>query len=253
MVAPTFANVSSEKSFTLADLSVTGYDAPEFDEEWFGGCYEGDFILKALNNDGSTAAAYYWIDYLEGDDEESPDGMEAGWYTKDGKNYTKLTSEETKAVMFGQGQGFWTLASGYQLVTAGQVTKLDIEFKTNTRNHTALGNCSPVDLELGNLSVVGYDAPEFDEEWFGGCYEGDFIIKLLNNDGSTAAAYYWIDYLEGDDEESPEGMEAGWYTKEGKEYIKLTAEELKSTKIPAGTGFWTLGSGYSLVIPSPVE
>ena len=74
MMAPTFLSVNSETGCKLSDLTVTGYDAPEWnedDEEYEGGCGGGEFILRFLNNDGSVAGAYYWID----DGEIGP-----GWY-----------------------------------------------------------------------------------------------------------------------------------------------------------------------------
>ena len=121
MITPSFASVSSEKQFCLGDLSVTGYDKSEFIEgEWQYGCFEGDFLLKFLNNDGSTAEGYYWIDYKYGEDEKVPEVvMEPGWYLKEGKNYNKLTKEQLDAVAVPAGQGFWTIGSSYKLVVPG--------------------------------------------------------------------------------------------------------------------------------------
>ena len=47
MIAPTFLNVTSSEKCTLADLSVSGYDAPVYDESrgrWSGGT-AGKFYL----------------------------------------------------------------------------------------------------------------------------------------------------------------------------------------------------------------
>ena len=56
MMAPTFLSVNSETGCTLADLSVTGYDAPVYDdeeEEYTGGCAGGEFILSILTSSGT--------------------------------------------------------------------------------------------------------------------------------------------------------------------------------------------------------
>ena len=74
MMAPTFLSVNSETGCTLADLTVTGYDAPEWveEEEYYeGGCGAGEFVLQFLNANGTVASKYYWID--DGD-------TAAGWY-----------------------------------------------------------------------------------------------------------------------------------------------------------------------------
>jgi hypothetical protein len=107
MMAPTFLTVGSETGCTLADLSVTGYTAPEWDdeeEEYTGGCPGGRFILNFLNSDGSNAARYYWID----NGETGP-----GWFFKaDG---TEI-SGGAASVPVPAGQGLWVLGRGMNLV-----------------------------------------------------------------------------------------------------------------------------------------
>jgi hypothetical protein len=52
MMAPTFLNVTFANKCTLADLSVTGYTAPVYDEKrgrWSGGT-KGDFNLQFLTS-----------------------------------------------------------------------------------------------------------------------------------------------------------------------------------------------------------
>ena len=257
MIAPSFANVSATAKFTLADLSVTGYTESKWDStawSWLGGCTRGAFQLKVLKNDGSTDALYSWVDCKSGWSETTPDVFAPGWYTNVGTEYTKLTDEETKAIVFDQGQAFWMITSGYKLVSAGQVTKEDLELKTNKENHTPFGNGMPMELTLGDLSVTGYTESKWDStawSWLGGCTRGAFQLKLLKNDGSTDALYSWVDCKSGWSETTPEVFAPGWYTNVGTEYTKLTEEETKAIKIPAGQGFWIIGSGYSLVVPAP--
>ncbi|MBR3822657.1 MAG: hypothetical protein IKJ37_13680, partial [Kiritimatiellae bacterium] len=76
MMTPNFLNIDSATGCKLSDLKVTGYSAPEWmeeDEYFEGGCQGTDFILQFLNNNGSVAASYYWIDNGE---------VTAGWYAK---------------------------------------------------------------------------------------------------------------------------------------------------------------------------
>jgi len=233
MMAPTFLNVNSETGCTLADLSVTGYDAPEYnedDEEFEGGCSGGDFILQFLNNNGTIAARYYWID-----DGETP----AGWYASNG---AREIDGGAASVNIPAGTATWTIGSGYQLQTAGAVNTADVAMTMNASRNTAAGNCMPTDLTLAQLTVSGYDAPEYnedDEEYEGGCAGGDFILQFLNNNGTIAARYYWIDDGE---------TAAGWYASNGAREIDGGAA---SVNIPAGKGAWVIGSGYTLNIPAP--
>ena len=257
MIAGTFANVSTAAKYTLADLSVTGYGEQWFDPDgecWEGGCQKNKFQLKVLNNDGSSAAVYHWLDFKDGETEDEYDVYGPGWFTKEGSKYTALTKEECAAIEFNQGQGFWTLASGYQLVSAGQVTDKDLNVKCNASGHTPIANAMPMELTLGDLSVTGYGEQWFDPDgecWEGGCQKNKFQLKILNNDGSSAAVYHWLDFKDGETEDEYDVYGPGWYTKEGSKYTAVTKEQCAEIKFPAGQGFWTLGSGYQLVVPAP--
>ena len=233
MMAPTFLNVDSATGCKLSDLSVTGYDAPvwmEEDEYFEGGCAGGDFVLQFLNNNGSVAARYYWID--DGDNA-------AGWYAT---AVAGAIEGGAASVTIPAGSAAWAIGSGKKLQSSGAVNKADVEFQMNETRNTATGNCMPVDIKLSDLTVTGYDAPEWieDEEYFeGGCAGGDFVLQFLNNDGSVAARYYWID--DGDNA-------AGWYATAVAGAIDGGAT---SVTIPAGKGAWVIGSGKKLVIPAP--
>ena len=233
MMAPTFLSVNSETGCTLADLTVTGYDAPVWDEEegeYVDGCSGGDFILRFLNNDGSVAGAYYWID----DGETTP-----GWYANAGG---KAITGGASGVEIPAGVAAWVNGKGMTLQSAGAVNKEDVAYTMNGTRNTATGNCMPVDLTLAQLTVSGYTAPVWDEEegeYVDGCSGGDFILRFLNNDGSVAGAYYWID----DGETTP-----GWYANAGGKAITGGAA---SVEIPAGKGMWVNGKGMTLNIPAP--
>ena len=235
MMAPTFLNVGSTTGCTLADLSVTGYEKPvlidEEEGEYEGGCAGGDFILQFLNNNGTVAARYYWID----DGETTP-----GWYSS---ALGAAIDGGASSVAIKAGVASWVIGSGMTLQSAGAVNTKDVALPMNATRNTAAGNCMPIDLTLAKLTVDGYEEPvlvdEEEGEYEGGCAGGDFIIQFLNNNGTVAARYYWID----DGETTP-----GWYSSALGAAIDGGAT---SIAIPAGKGAWIIGTGKTLNIPAP--
>ena len=106
MMAPTFLAVNSATGCTLADLTVTGYDAPEWnadEDEFEGGCAGGQFVLQFLNNNGSIAARYYWID----DGDNAP-----GWYSS---MVGGAIPGGAASVSVPAGKGAWVIGSGLTL------------------------------------------------------------------------------------------------------------------------------------------
>ena len=92
-------------NLTLGKLTVSGYDAPEWnedDEEYVDGCGSGDFIVQFLTRSGTVEARYYWIDNGE---------LAAGWYTPAG---TAIEGGAT-SVSVPAGQGMWIKGNGLQL------------------------------------------------------------------------------------------------------------------------------------------
>ena len=106
MMAPTFLSVGSTSGCTLADLTVTGYDAPTWNNEisdFDGGCIGGQFILSFLTSSGTYENRYYWID----------DGVIGpGWYKNAGGN---AISDGATSVSVPAGKGFWVLGKGLTL------------------------------------------------------------------------------------------------------------------------------------------
>ena len=106
MMTPTFLNVGSETGCKLSDLTVTGYDAPvwnEDDEYYDYGCGAGEFVLQFLNANGSIASRYYWID--DGD-------TKAGWYAD--LNATAIP-DGAASVTIPAGKGAWVIGTGKTL------------------------------------------------------------------------------------------------------------------------------------------
>jgi hypothetical protein len=225
MMAPTFLNVNFADKCTLADLSVTGYSAPVYDEKrgrWSGGT-KGDFNLQFLTSQGKTESTYLWYD----------DGTRLGWYDESG-----ATKIDGATVEITAGKAVWCQAGGLKLVSAGSVNLTDVAFTCNASGATAMGNPYPVDLTLADLTVTGYSAPVYDDKrgrWSGGT-KGDFNLQFLTSQGKTEATYLWYD----------DGTRLGWYDEAGTTKIDGTKVD-----IPAGKGLWCQGNGLTLNIPAP--
>ena len=231
MVAPTFLNVGQDAKCYLSDLKVTGYTAPSKNAKgkWVNGCGGGEFMVTKLTTSGTAEANYYWIDNGT---------VGPGWFA------TAEAGEITggaETVELPVGQALWTQGSAYKLVPAGAVNTLDVAFPTVAVGKVAVGNSSPVDLTLADLTVTGYTAPEKNAKgkWTGGCGGGEFMVTKLTTSGTADANYYWIDNGT---------VGPGWFATAEAGAIEGGAI---SVKIPAGLGLWTQGSGYTLNIPAP--
>ena len=230
MAAGSFATVTAnDGSLTLADFTVSGYDAPEWneeDEEYTGGC-AGDFVVQFLTSSGTVESKYAWYDNGE---------VAPGWYNANGSAIPGGAS----SVSIRAGQAMWIQGHGMKLTSAGAVNEEDIAFVTRSSGASAVGNATPVELTLGRLVVSGYDAPEWneeDEEYTGGC-AGDFVVQFLTTSGTVASKYAWYD----NGEVSP-----GWYNANG----SAIPGGATSVSIPAGDGMWIQGHGMTLTIPAP--
>ena len=116
MLAPTFLKVSESSTVTLADLKVSGYDAPAFEKrdgdrkaKNYGGCTGGKFVAATLTTAGTQDKSYTWLDYYESADVR----IGPGWF-KDG-NATPIEGGAV-SVNIPAGKGLWVKGSGYDLV-----------------------------------------------------------------------------------------------------------------------------------------
>ena len=220
--------------FTLADLSVTGYKAPVWDDDeegYIDGC-PGSFAIQTLNGSGFTENTYYWVDNGE---------VTPGWYLS--KNGKTAIDGGAASIELNPGESLWTFGKGMKLVTAGEVNTSDIAFVTKGGTQAVgVGNGFPVTLKLSQLWVTGYKAPVWDDDEEGyvdGC-PGSFAIQTLDGSGYTVATYYWVDNGE---------VTAGWYlSKNGKTPIDGGAD---SVTFEAGNGVWVFGKGMTLNLPAP--
>ena len=232
MAASSFATVSvGNGSCSLADLSVTGYDAPVWDddeEDYVGGC-PGSFVLQFLTSSGTTESTYYWVDNGE---------VGPGWFASKGG---ATIDGGVAFVNIPAGQSMWIQGRGMKLVSAGAVNEKDIAFLTRSSGASAVGNATPINQTLAKLTVTGYSAPVWDddeEDYVGGC-PGSFVLQFLTSSGTTESTYYWVDNGE---------VGPGWFSSKGGAAIDGGTS---TVALPAGKGMWIQGRGMTLNIPAP--
>ena len=233
MRTATFANIGlTGAKFTLADLSVTGYEPPEWDddeEDYIKGC-RGTFAIQTLNGSGFTEDTYYWVDNGT---------LPAGWYTSQSG---AAIEGGASSVELNPGESFWTFGKGMKLVTAGEVSTADIAFPTRSGTQAVgIGNGTPVALTLNQLWVTGYEAPVWDddeEDYIKGC-RGTFVVQTLDGSGFTVNSYYWVDNGT---------LTPGWYASQSGDPIEGGAS---SVTFDPGKGVWVFGKGMTLNIPAP--
>ena len=231
MVVPTFVKTDGGGQWSLADLKVAGYEAPYKNAKgkWVSGCQAGQFIVEKLTTAGTRDVAYYWI---------HNGTIGPGWFADETGAAIDGGAEK---VTFKAGTGFWTAGSDFKLVPSGAVNLNDVKYPTDVTGKVAIGNSTPVDLTLADLTVEGYDQPYKNAKgkWVGGCQAGQFIVEKLTTAGTRDVAYYWI---------HNGTIGPGWFADETGAAI---VEGANKVAIPAGQGLWTAGSGFTLVIPAP--
>ena len=235
MVVPTFLNIGESNKCSLADFKVTGYTAPKKDSKgkWSGGCGGGQFLMNKIDNSGLAipGCKYYWIDNGT---------VGPGWFAD---TIGSAIEGGAGSVKVESGRAFWTFGSGYKLVPAGAVNPNDIVYTTESVGYSAVGNATPVEIALNDLTVSGYTAPKKDSKgkWSGGCGGGQFLMNKVDESGLAipGCKYYWIDNGT---------IGPGWFADTVGTAIEGGAS---GVKIPAGLGLWTFGTGYKLTFPAP--
>ena len=247
MLTPTFLNVGESNKVTLADIKVTGYNAPWWDTSGKrptnkDGCTGSKFSVQTLTTQGTTENTYYWLDYMTGAETK----VGPGWFSSPAGS--PIEGGEG-SVELAAGKSLWIQGSGLSLQPTGAVNPFDIEAKTSDSGLVALGNCTPVDLKLSDLTVTGYKAPWWDTSGKrptnkDGCTGSKFSIQTLTTQGTTENTYYWLDYMTGAETK----VGPGWFASPAGSPIEGGADKIA---IPAGKGLWIQGSGLSLIIPAP--
>ena len=215
MKAASFETVgAADGSASLADLSITGYDP--YDEETDEGGTSGQFMIQFLNASGKMTATYQWFD----------DDVTTGW--KSGGVVVDASTVKLPAA-----GAVWTKGAGLSITSSGAVSDADIVKNFAASGFDAVGNTTPVDLKLSDITVSGYDP--YDEDTDEGGTSGQFMIQFLNAQGKMTATYQWFD----------DDVTTGW--KSGGVVVDPT-----TVTIPAGTGVWVKGAGLTLTIPTPI-
>ena len=111
---------------------------------------------------------------------------------------------EKGIVTFKAGQAFWVDAPNefYAIQSAGQVPMSDVAVTLRT-GRMMVGNVTPVDVDLIDISVQGYDEVA----------EGECSVQILDKYGRGLDSFFWYDlpddnlygWLDGSDEPLEEG------------------------------------------------
>ena len=213
-VGASFVNVDSSET-TLADLSVTGYDAEE-------GYADFQIYAKKLDGYGRGGTAYNWCDF------EEEGETYKGWFDDDMNEYND--------VELAPGEGLWVYSpsTDFKVQSAGAVPKTSISVSLRGGGQAKMvANPMPATLTLGQISVEGYDAEE-------GYADFQIYAKKLDGYGRGGTAYNWCDF-----EEEGETY-YGWYDDDMNEY--------NDVEVAAGEGLWIYSpsTSYSVVFPSPL-
>ncbi len=146
----------------------------------------GDYI-QVLTEGGGLGEQYFWLD--------STMGVNAGWYNGEGKFL-----EGDLAVSLDAGKGFYFVISaasiGASVQVAGNVRLEPLEIPLNVGGYTITGNMAPKTIDLQEIKLVNAEA-----------VLGDYI-QMITEGGGLGEQYFWLD--------STMGVNAGWYSGEGK-------------------------------------
>jgi len=167
-------------------------------------------------------------------------GYDAGWYDLNDLEMTGGTLNST-VLAFGQSMTVFTGYEGATLMYVGEVVQ-DTETLTlplTQNGFTALGNASPVELTLGDITANENFAPFEDS------------IQIFNAAGALVVEATYVSQAFLDAYELT-GYDAGWYDLND---LEMTGGTLNATVMPAGQGM-TVFTGYAgaaIIIPNPVQ
>ena len=208
LYSPVFESLN--ETMSLQELKLKG-------EAITGG---GANFICLLDNDGVFQGSYGW--WTPGDGTGAEEGC---WF--DGDAWSMI--EET----VGAGQGFYIYSEdeGLSVQSSGSV-KLTAYSKELAKGYNLVGNCSPADLDIQNIKLVG-------ETVTGG---GANFICLLDNDGVFQGSYGW--WTPGDGTGAEEGC---WFDGDAWSMIEDT--------VAAGQGLYIYAedAGLKLELPCAIK
>lgn len=227
---------------TLGDISANSFDDTEGEEydvfDWTGFTPFTDFI-QTLNTSGKFTGQFTYAPA------GYKNGNVAGWYEWSDKNCTSVSNSVilpfTHGFLLNAGDGAGGLAPA--LVFAGQV-KGDATVVPVASSSMLSGNCSPVNITLGQITANSFDDTEGEEydvfDWTGFTPFTDFI-QIMDDTGHFIGQYTY----------APAGYKngnaAGWYAWDDKD----CTTPMNSTTIKAGQAFLVVaGDGAGGLAPT---
>ena len=242
----TFQKVGNA-AMTLGDITANSFDDTEGETydvfDWTGFVPFTDFI-QTMNTSGQFTGQFTYAPA------GYAGGNEAGWYDYSDSSCTTLRNDTS--VPFGRGfylaAGNGTGGLAPALTFAGQV-KADATVVPVSNSNMLTGNCSPVDITLGQITANSFDDTEGETydvfDWTGFVPFTDFI-QIMNSSGQFIGQYTYVPagYAGGN--------EAGWYGYDDTGCTKC----MNSIVIKAGQSFYvaagngTGGLAPTITIPS---
>ena len=166
----------------MTDIKVVGYDTETGTE--------GEVNVQILDQYGMGGMTYFFYD-VPGDFTAWLDGLD--------------NEVEAGTVTLAAGEGLWVDApsASYSLQTAGQVPTTGISVTLRAGNKIVINN-TPVDVDLTDIDVTGYDSETGTE--------GEVNVQILDQYGMGGMTYFYYDvpgdftaWLDGLDEEVAPG------------------------------------------------
>jgi len=164
-------------------------------------------------------------------------GVEAGWWDLADVNFENGDLNDT-VIQFGSSMTVFTGYAGAGLVYVGELVQSDNPLPLVQNGYTFLGNASPVDLLLGDITANENFSPFED------------AIQIFDSTGSKILMATYVSQAVLDANEIT-GVEAGWWDLAD---VNFENGDLNDTVIVAGQGM-TVFTGYAgaaIIIPNPL-
>ena len=212
---------------TLSDFQITPPDG--------GLSSELSVWLMTFDTAGQVNGDYCYLDETSA----GMMGVDPGWYTK--TSVEGWAPESADAVVVPFGSGVQILSDcGATVTFAGEVVAEDKSFAINDTSAggcTTTGNCSPVDLTLGDFAITPPD----------GGLSSELSVWLMTFDtaGQVNGDYCYLDETSA----GMMGVDPGWYSKTSVE--GWAPESAGDVDVGAGEMFQILSDcGASITVPS---
>ena len=199
-----------------------------------------DDSMYLWDEDGNIEGHYTFVRKIDVDGEVVPAGTQVGWYdfaaVDDDWDFSNCLN--SKVVPFGT-MAMVLTGNGGKMGFSGEVRNEDTIIVLNDGKKTYIGNCSPVDITLGQIQPS--DEFELDDD----------SIYFWDENGNVEGHYTYVRQIDVDGEVVPAGTQVGWYDFAAVDDDWDFSNCLNSKVVKAGDSFMALtGNGASIKIPT---